>query len=258
MVKRIYIICTILTMCLSTTTAQDSIVPHRSLAVAFGSRQFLDTYLSAEHYSGFDMAFTTETQRMTKWDRWAWKSLVGIDFASMSNRADNNTTLEMAVSYQFSLTHYWTLAEGRLLLGCGGAAEASVGGAYNMRNQNNPAQLRTGIQLKPEAEAIFTFNILKKKSILRYNVSTPVLGFVFSPKYGQSYYEISQDNALHNFNISTFVSTPSLRQQLTLDFPVNKSYIRIGYLGNYRQSKINQLKYHSYEHAFMIGYIKQL
>lgn len=258
MVKRIYIICTILTMCLSTTTAQDSIVPHRSLAVAFGSRQFLDTYLSAEHYSGFDMAFTTETQRMTKWDRWAWKSLVGIDFAFMSNRADNNTTLEMAVSYQFSLTHYWTLAEGRLLLGCGGAAEASVGGAYNMRNQNNPAQLRTGIQLKPEAEAIFTFNILKKKSILQYNVSTPVLGFVFSPKYGQSYYEISQDNALHNFNISTFVSTPSLRQQLTLDFPVNKSYIRIGYLGNYRQSKINQLKYHSYEHAFMIGYTKQL
>ena len=44
---------------------------------------------------------------------------------------------------------------------------------------------------------------------------------------------------------------------LTLDFPLLRSTIRIGYMGDVQQSHVNRLKTHVYTHGLVIGVVKR-
>ena len=53
-------------------------------------------------------------------------------------------------------------------------------------------------------------------------------------------------------------NNPSLRQLLTLDFPVGNTVMRVGYVCDLQQAKVNNLKSHTYSHDFMIGVVRNL
>jgi hypothetical protein len=81
---------------------------------------------------------------------------------------------------------------------------------------------------------------------------------MFSPNYGQSYYEIfSLGNYDHNVVPTTVASTPSMRHALTADVPLWGLTWRVGYMGDYRQTRANGLKYHSYSHLLMVGVVRK-
>lgn len=53
-------------------------------------------------------------------------------------------------------------------------------------------------------------------------------------------------------------NNPSLRQMVTLDFPIRNVTMRVGYVCDIQQSKVNNLKSHAYSHNFMIGFVRNL
>jgi len=165
------------------------------------------------------------------------------------------------ISYSFTTHYNWdfgtTLSGLRLMLGP--QFNANIGALYNTRNGNNPAQAIASLTLSASTAIVYGFHIRKQSFIARNQLDIPLIGAKFSPNYGQSYYEIfSEGDPDHNVCATTPFNAPNLRNLLTIDIPFKHATLRTGYLIDVRQSHLNHLKYHSYTHAFMIGWVKHI
>ena len=215
--------------------------------IGMGYAGILDTYLSAEKYNGTDVRYISTLTKPTRWSNIHQTFLNEGLFVIVSNRADNNDELGGMYRFQYHLRRQWAWANG-FSLEAGGGIGAELGFLYNTRNSNNPAQAYAALQLLPSAAASQRIRVFNWPVRLRYEASVPLLGLAFSPNYGQSYYEIfSRGNYDHNIVPTTILSTPSLRHMLTADIPLSRKHssaLRIGYLGDYQQAELNNLKQH--------------
>lgn len=228
----------------------------RSSMLAIGSANLLDTYLSAEKYSGTELRYISTLTKNTRWHNIRQTIFHEGKLDVVSNRADNNDELGGMYRFQYHLRRQWAWANG-FSLEAGGGIGAELGFLYNTRNSNNPAQAYAALQLLPSAAASQRIRVFNWPVRLRYEACVPLLGLAFSPNYGQSYYEIfSRGNYDHNIVPTTILSTPSLRHMLTADISLSRKHssaLRIGYLGDYQQAELNNLKRHQYAHMLIIG-----
>ena len=234
-----------------------------ALMLGISYTDILDTYLSPEKYRGTDLRFLSHTRREKDSTCLVHQLLHEGCIAIADNRSGNGGEIGGGYTFAYSLLRKWQMPVGscHLRLLAGGTAELSVGFLYNTRGSNNPAQARLALQLKPTVAVDFDFRLFRRQQrpfTLHYEASAPLCGMMFSPNYGQSYYEIfSRGNYDHNCVPTTIASTPSLRQMLTLDFRALHTTWRIGYLGDWRQASVNNLKQHNYTHALVFGIVRR-
>lgn len=230
-----------------------------ALMLGVGYTNILDTYLSPEKYRGTDLRFLSHTRRENDSTQWINQFQHEGNIAYADNRSGNGGTMAGGYTFRYSLLRKWTttLWSHPLQLVAGGTAAANIGVVYNTRNGNNPANARLSLHIEPTVG--FDYTIGNRHPVaVHYEASAPLLGIMFSPNYGQSYYEIfTRGNYDHNCVPTTFGSTPSLRQMLTFDLRLAHTTWRIGYLGTMEQSSVNTLKTHTYTHSLMIGIVKR-
>lgn len=255
----------IILFALSTPTlAQDTLRSNKVITntqmLGIGAVNTLDTYLSPEEYTGTELRYISHSVREngTKLSR---ELVHQAQILSVRNRRENNNELGGFYNFQYNWQYalgQWNVGEGELRLKVGGGVDTRLGFLYNMRNSNNPAQAYGQVNIAPNAVAAYRFRLRNLPFQLRYEVQVPLLGLAFSPNYGQSYYEIfTRDNYDHNLVITSPVSAPSLRQLLTLDFTVRHMTFRVGYLGDYQQAKINQLRQHVWSNLLVLGIVRK-
>ena len=226
--------------------------------IGVGPSNILDTYITQEKFSGIGLTYLYIKERAKSEKRWNNVIEHEIDFSSTKDRSKDNQMLEGNYNLYWGRYRHWQLCGDRLQLKAGALVNANLGFLYNMSTSNNPAQARISANIMPAAIATYRFPLFRQQWALRYELNVPLAGVMFSPNYGQSYYEIfNRGNYDHNIVPTTFISAPSFRQMLSLDWQASEKWsLRVGYLGNYQQAEVNNLKQHVYAHRVMIGIVR--
>lgn len=242
----------------------DSLLPKtvrtdRTTAVAIGTTNRLDTYLSPQDYKGSTVRFLSNVLRSRRnlWDmQFSHEGAVDVTH----NKADNADALSGHYDFAFSMMKRWEMMDGAMTLRAGGMTNLYLGFAYNTKNvANNPAQGYASWSIGWAGSATYRVKVGRYTLPVTYEMRMPLVGMMFSPAYGQSYYELFYGGKYDDNIVFTNVSTPSLRHQLSVDLPLwRKASLRLGYLGDVRQAKPNHLKQHEYSHSFVIGVTRML
>ena len=229
--------------------------------LGLGPSNVLDTYLTPEKFrgTGYTYLYIRDNAPADILRRWTTTIEHEVDFSKTKDRSENSTNLE--ATYNLYWDRYYNLQPiNHLRLQVGAAANVCLGGIYDLTSSNNPGQVRAGLNIMPSATACYNFSICNQRFSARYELNLPLVGVMFSPNYGQSYYEIfSQGNYDHNIVPTTFVSAPTFRQIASIDWHFSQRFsLRLAYLGNYQQSQVNNLKSHIYTNRFLIGLTRSL
>ncbi len=263
------VLCTVLLLCCNAIRAQlpvkaegleQSRLVTRATMYGVGVTNVFDTYLSPQEYTGIDFRVSRESMRMTRWmdGKLSLQSFFQADLGYTHNKVDNNNTFSALANWNYGLHYNFPVTSNFKLL-AGGLADLNGGFVYNLRNTNNPASARAYINLDASGMAIWDLRIKNYPLTLRYQVNLPLMGVMFSPHYGQSYYEIfSLGNSSGVVKFTSLHNQPSLRQMLTADFPIGRAKMRFAYIWDAQQSKVNGIKTHTYSHVFMVGFVKEL
>lgn len=236
-----------------------------SLSIGFGASNVLDTYISPLDYSGIELRLVRDRFRMTN----IMNGKVGVQYSysiygsrteNISKSATEWTGMGyLSLGYFYNPNERHSFGVNGLTVMYGPQLEIGGGAVYNKRNSNNPANGRVYFDVKASAIAKYSVRLFNVPFLLRDQTSVPLLGVMFSPEYQQSYYEIfSLGQSKGVVKPTTLVSKPSFRNQFSVDVPVGNSTLRLSYLLELDQTKVNNLKYHSYSNLFMVGYVKQL
>lgn len=239
------------TVSITNTAYALTLTTNNTWMFGFGVANMYDTYLSPLKYKGYSIRIFNEKMRRTTWFNYRFdkQQIFGFEFSKGDNPAKNATDYWFLLDYRLG-GHYRIIQNNNFRLGIGGLWDIDLGVLYNDRNGNNPASARFYSNFNASIMASYKLS----RFAIRWQLDSPLMGMLFSPKYGQSYYEISLGNSAKIVNFASLHNQRALRNYITVDVPVNKYIIRVGYLGSYYQTKVHNILTHHYTNSFVIGF----
>jgi hypothetical protein len=244
--------------CLIQANAQKDNIITRSTMYGVGFTNLLDTYLSPMEYTGSEIRVLRENMRKTKYmdSKVSRQSIFQANASLTENKIGSGSEFAFLANWNLAY-HYQFRIHENLKLMAGPNLDLNGGMVYNLRNSNNPVNAKAYANLGASGMAIYQFRVKEHPFVLRYQLNVPLFGLMFSPEYGQPYYEMSiAKDFVKNICFTSLHNQPSMRQFLTLDFPICKTNLRLGYVCDIQQAKVNELKSHTWSHTFMIGFVK--
>ena len=235
----------------------------RAFSLGGGMTHLLDTYLSPLTYKGGHIAIRDErfSQARSANGRWFTQSSFFLhgDYTLAAGRSG----LMVGGMADYSHTQYYKVSQGKnrkdLSLYIGPQGQLRIGGIYNMRNSNNPAQLKLGMHLAASAMAKYEFSKGSTPMNVRLQTDIPLLGIAFGPDYGQSYYEIfylgQSEGCIH---LTSFHNNLSLRTKLSYDVEFRTYTLRLTWQEDLYHWQLGNQQYRMFTHSIMLGYVKNL
>lgn len=243
-------------------THNDSINPYRVIqrCTLHGAALLntLDTYLSGFDHTGGGYHIQHETARRAHTGSYNWIYTTRTDATLGISGQHSNSQIVFMASRRWNGYHPFEL-NNRLKILVGAQIKAAGGALYTPSYSNNPVSAKINASLGASTMAIYSFTVREKEYKARYTLEIPLIGAMFAPEYGQSYYEIfglGDTNGI--VKLSTPFNAPSFTQSLSLDIPLRSSIIRIAYIADIYQTDVNSLRTHIYNHTFAIGYVRTI
>ena len=227
-------------------------------AVGLGAYNVLDEYMSNNVYRGPELNLAFQRERLLRnSEEWFIVPYLEAGFSPMNNRNGNGSMLSLMLDWHLSWERLW-ISHRNFTLTAGPAFFAKVGGLYNSRNSNNPAQLKLYAGAALSGEAVYRVNIRNFPLSLSWRADLPLIGYNFAPTYGLLYYEIGY---LGKFGEASHFAWPgnlfALSQRISVDIPVRKAKLRLSYLGDYYRYDMGGIRCRMYGNSFMVGVVKK-
>jgi len=230
---------------------------YQSSMIGYGKNSSYDTYLSSLKYKGNDFGLYYEQMKMTGLlnGHVSAQHLFNINFSRANNETETATNYTGFLDYAYGL-HYRFEPMEKLQLFAGTQADGLLGFIYNSRNGNNPATGKVHLNLNLSAIAAYRFDIKSQPIFLRYQISIPSLGMMYSPEFGQSYYEIGLGDRDRLVHFASFHNYLSMRNIFSVEAPVGRFTFRLSYMNWIYETQINHLKTQINRNSFYIGLSK--
>ena len=236
----------------------------RAFSLGGGMTHLLDTYLSPLTYKGGHVALLDERFAPTTVTNGRWFTQSLFSLHGDYTLAAQGRGLMVGGMADYSHTYYYetpllTPHRGKFRLFVGPQGQLRIGGIYNLRNSNNPAQLKLGINLAASAMAKYAFTLWNTPMNVRLQTDLPLLGAAFGPDYGQSYYEIfylgQSEGCVH---LTSLHNNLSLRTKLSYDVEFRTCTLRLTWQEDLYHWQLGHQQYRMFTHSVMIGYVRNL
>ena len=229
--------------------------------IGVGSSNVRNTYFSntKTKYNGLGLRMLNERMKITSLanNRISSQRMLNLELSFADNAAGTVNVFSGFIDYSYGL-HYRFHPQENFKILTGASVRGMLGFMYNTQMANNTTTLHVDVDLNASAAAIYSFQIKNYPLIVRYQVDIPLMGALFMPKYGQSYYEIfGLENTADIVSYSSFHNKFAIRNYLTVDFPLGNLIVRTGYLGNAYYTHVNDIKVHDVSHSFMLGVVRE-
>ncbi|KAA6302922.1 MAG: hypothetical protein EZS26_000817 [Candidatus Ordinivivax streblomastigis] len=230
---------------------------YQSTVIGMGKTQVYDSYLSPLQYTGTHLNLLEERMQPVRWgnDKIAAQQLFFFDMASTLNPAATAISYSGNLEYAYGL-YYRLEPIAKVQLLAGVQAGGLLGAIYNPRNSNNPFSAKVDAGLNISVIAAYRFRMIKQPLEVRYQLIIPTVGWVFSPEYGQSYYEIGLENDTPLMHFASFHNRWAARNLLSLELPFPGCTLRLTYMNRLYATQINGLKTQTISNTFGIGISK--
>lgn len=233
-----------------------------SNSLGIGYSNILDPYLSPFEYKGQHLIYNTANQRfLTRKDTLVsrvhrFSFLLG----NGKHPTNINSMLFFGGNYDFGIHYHWRPVHDLTFL-FGGSVDAGLGGKYIARNVNNPFSLDLYGNLNVSASVNYKFNInffnwFRQNFRVEYGVRTPLIGCMFVPRQGVSYYELfSLKNLTDAIHFTSIHNQRAILHYLNLDIPTRLTTFRIGLRQDNTQYRANDLVYHRNNFSITLGLV---
>jgi len=234
---------------------QKYLLTTKTNTIGFSSLSLIDPYLSPLTYTGTGIQFEHESRRFLSITNTniSMQSKLDLEGGSLLNPAQTSAMYYLAVNYSWGMHYHFRPMKGLVVL-AGGTWDAGLGYKDVPRNVNNPGNVDLATNLNLSGVAIYDIILRRRVLKLQLAVETPVIGWMYVPLAGASYYEMFMlGNTSDISHFSSIINKRGIHPKLTLDVPFKSSVWRIGVGYQRLQYKANNMIFDRNELSFMLG-----
>jgi len=227
--------------------------------IGIGGYHIKNTYLSPVIYAGTGIRFINERMKMlaTSDQKISSYQALDIDLSSVRNPASTVAAIAGFADYSFGYHYRFQPFQSFKLL-TGASVKGMFGFVYNTQSANNPIATHIDLDLNVSAMGIYTFRIKNYPLTCRLQTDFPLAGALFTPAYGQSYYEIfGLGNTSGIVGFSSLHNKFAMRNYFSVDFSVLMITFRLGYLNSFYSTDIKNIQTRYISHNLLIGFVKE-
>ena len=214
-----------------------------------------DPYLSPLEYSGIGLNYNFENSRFLTPENnlLSRQNKLNLEGGILLNPQLSAAMMYLGLNYGWGLQYHFRI-EKKIQVLAGGLLDVDLGFKYLDRNINNPVNVDLATNLNLTTLAKYDIQLRKKMIQLQLEIQTPVIGFMFVPLDGASYYEMFQlGNLTDAFHFSSLINKRGLNTKFIVQVPFEHSVWHFGVRTVDLRYSANNLIFNRNEFSLIVG-----
>jgi len=219
------------------------------------SLSLVDPYLSPLTYAGNGIQFEHESRRCwsEKDTRLSVQNKLDLEVGYLLNPAQNSSMTYMAVNYSKGMHYQFNPGNGWMFM-TGASWDIGLGYKNVARNINNPGNVDLATNFNLSGIAMYDLPLNRRTLRLQLSVETPLIGWMYVPLAGASYYEMfSLGNLSGISHFSSVFNRRGINPRFTVDVPLKNSVWRVGLGYQKLQYTANNMVFDRTETSLILG-----